>query len=144
MKRDEAEQQKHTRAQIENHELVKEMKNVLNAKLTLNDITFETNSAELRESSQFELDRIVELMHVNPKLAIEISAHTDDVGDEKLNLKLSEKRAQSALEYLISRGVSQERLLPKGYGESSPAVSNDSDENRALNRRVELRVLKTS
>jgi outer membrane protein OmpA-like peptidoglycan-associated protein len=116
----------------------------LNAKLTLNDITFETNSAELRSTSQFELDRIVDLMHVNPKLAIEISAHTDDIGDEKLNLKLSEKRAQSAWEYLKSKGVHQERLLPKGYGENAPAVPNDTDENRAKNRRVELRVLKIS
>jgi len=115
----------------------------VNARLTLNDIIFETNSAELRSSSQFELDRIVDLMHVNPKLAIEISAHTDDIGDEKLNLKLSEKRAQSAWEYLKSKGVHQERLLPKGYGENALAVPNDSEENRAKNRRVELRVLKT-
>ncbi|MBI1769399.1 MAG: OmpA family protein [Bacteroidetes bacterium] len=116
----------------------------LDGRLRLNNITFETNSASLKKDSQFELDRVVELMKVNPKLSVEISAHTDDVGDEHLNLKLSDKRAKSAWDYLINKGVSKERLVPKGYGESKPLLPNDSDENRTQNRRVELRVLKIS
>ncbi len=114
----------------------------MNALLTLNNITFETNSAELKNTSQFELDRIVELMKSNPKLTIEVSAHTDDVGDESSNLKLSDKRAQSAWQYLKNKGVSPDRLVPMGLGETKPIVPNDSDDNRAKNRRVELRVLK--
>jgi outer membrane protein OmpA-like peptidoglycan-associated protein/Tol biopolymer transport system component len=116
----------------------------LDGKIALNNITFETNSAALRKSSRFELDLVVELMKVNPNLQVEISAHTDDVGEDESNLKLSNKRAQSALEYLIKKGVTKERMVPKGYGESKPLVENDSDENRAQNRRVELRVLKNS
>ncbi len=114
----------------------------VNGRLTLNNITFETNSAELRNSSRFDLDQVVELMRLNPGLSIEISAHTDDVGDENFNLKLSEKRASSAMEYLKQKNVSHHRLTPKGYGEAKPAFANDTDEHRALNRRVELRVLK--
>lgn len=116
----------------------------IDALLTLNNITFETNSAELKKSSQFELDRIVELMKVNPTVTIEISAHTDDVGTESANLLLSEKRAKSAYEYLKTKGVNMEKLVPKGYGELKPMVPNDSDTNRAQNRRVELRILKLS
>ncbi|MBS1508137.1 MAG: OmpA family protein [Bacteroidetes bacterium] len=114
------------------------------ALLTLNNITFETNSAELKKGSQFELDRIVELMKFNPTVTIEISAHTDDVGTDANNLQLSDKRAKSAFEYLKTKGVNFEKLVPKGYGESKPVVPNDSDANRAQNRRVELRILKLS
>jgi len=116
----------------------------LDGKIALNNITFETNSAALKKSSQFELDLVVELMKVNPKLQVEISAHTDDVGDDDSNMKLSNKRAQSALEYLTKKGVAKERIVPIGYGEAKPLVGNDSEENRAQNRRIELRVLKNS
>ncbi|HTH56322.1 MAG TPA: OmpA family protein [Cyclobacteriaceae bacterium] len=116
----------------------------LDGKIALNNITFETNSAALKKSSQFELDLVVELMKVNPKLQVEISAHTDDVGEEDSNLKLSNKRATSALEYLVRKGVPKERMVPRGYGESKPLLENNSEENRAQNRRVELRVLKNS
>ncbi|HEY5826103.1 MAG TPA: OmpA family protein [Cyclobacteriaceae bacterium] len=114
----------------------------LNGLLTLNNITFKTNSAELMKSSLFELDRVMELMQVNPTLVVEVSAHTDDVGDDALNLKLSNKRAQSTLDYLILKGVGQSRLVPIGHGEAKPIAANDTDENRSKNRRVELRVLK--
>lgn len=116
----------------------------VDGRIALNNITFETNSAALKESSRFELDLVVDLMKVNPKLQVEISAHTDDIGDEDSNLKLSNKRALSALEYLIKKGVAKDRMVSKGYGESRPLVGNDSDTNRAQNRRVELRVLKMS
>jgi outer membrane protein OmpA-like peptidoglycan-associated protein len=114
----------------------------INSLLTLNNITFATNSAELLKTSQFELDRVMELMQMNPGLVVEISAHSDDVGEENFNLKLSEKRAQSALVYLTKKGISKERLVAVGRGESKPVVPNDSDANRNLNRRVELRILK--
>lgn len=115
----------------------------LNAQTTLelNDITFETNSDELNTESYTELDRVVKLMNDNPLIKIEISAHTDDVGSEMYNNRLSEKRAQSVVSYLVEKGVNSLQLIAKGYGESKPLVPNDSEENMERNRRVELKVV---
>ena len=113
------------------------------AKLELNNIVFETNSAELTTISYTELDRVVELVKNNPKLKFEISAHTDNVGSDTYNLKLSDKRAHSVVEYLIDKNVPKENLIAKGYGESKPIAPNDSDENKAKNRRVELGIVKS-
>ncbi len=110
-------------------------------KLVLNNITFETNSAELNASSYEELDRVVKLLIDNPDINIEISAHTDDVGSTSYNQKLSLKRAQSVVDYLVGNNLSVERLIAKGYGESNPLVPNTSEENRAQNRRVELKIV---
>jgi outer membrane protein OmpA-like peptidoglycan-associated protein len=110
-------------------------------KLVLNDITFETNSADLNTSSYEELDRVIKLLIDNPEIKIEISAHSDNVGSDAYNLKLSSKRAQSVVDYLISGQLPLERLIAKGYGESMPVASNDTEENRAKNRRVELKII---
>jgi len=111
-------------------------------KIELNDINFETNSADLNKSSFEELDRLVKLLFANPNLKIEISAHTDDVGSDIYNLKLSDRRAESVKVYLFMQNVTVDRIVSKGYGESKPAyLPADSDENRAKNRRVELKVL---
>lgn len=110
-------------------------------KITLNNITFETNSADLNVTSFSELDRLVQLMKDNPDMKIEISAHTDDVGSDRYNIKLSEKRAQTVIEYLQNNQIMVEQLIAKGYGESSPLVPNTNEENRAINRRVELKVI---
>jgi outer membrane protein OmpA-like peptidoglycan-associated protein/Tol biopolymer transport system component len=111
-------------------------------KIELNDINFETNSADLNKSSFEELDRLVKLLFANPNLKIEISAHTDDVGSDTYNLKLSDRRAESVKEYLFMQSITIDRIVSKGYGESKPAyLPADSDENRAKNRRVELKVL---
>jgi len=112
------------------------------AKLPLNNILFENNSAQLKSSSQFELNLVVDMMKANPKIVVELSAHTDDIGDDNYNLKLSDKRAQNALDYLIKKGIVKEQLQPKGYGELQPLTPNDTEENRAKNRRIELKVLK--
>jgi outer membrane protein OmpA-like peptidoglycan-associated protein/Tol biopolymer transport system component len=110
-------------------------------KLTLNDITFESNSAGLNVSSFSELDRVVKLMNDNPGIHIEIAAHTDDVGSDTYNLKLSDKRAESVVNYLIEKSIPVSRLVYKGYGESVPLVPNADDESRAKNRRVELKII---
>ncbi len=111
-------------------------------KIELNDINFETNSADLNESSFVELNRLVELMHTNPEMKIEISAHTDDVGSQKYNLKLSERRAASVKEYLFDKGIPEDKIISKGYGESKPAYFPvNTEENRAKNRRVELKII---
>ena len=112
-----------------------------NAKLTLKDIVFESNSDKLSDGSFTELNRVLKLMKENPSLKVEIAAHTDDVGSENYNLVLSNKRAKSVQDYLTENKVPPDRFTPKGYGETQFKLKNDSDENRAKNRRVELKIL---
>jgi outer membrane protein OmpA-like peptidoglycan-associated protein len=111
-------------------------------KLTLKHITFEVNSAELNSSSYEELDRLVKLMNDNPKLKIEIAAHTDNVGSDAYNLRLSKRRAKSVSDYLLEKNINPDRLISQGYGKSKPLVPNDTEENKALNRRVEIKIIK--
>lgn len=108
----------------------------------LRNIQFEFNSYLLKDESYAELRKVAELMRQNPSLRIEISAHTDDIGSDQYNQRLSAKRAASAVDYLVKEeGVDKRRLEWKGYGKQRPLVPNDSDENRALNRRVEFSIL---
>lgn len=107
----------------------------------LNNILFETAKAKLRPESFEELDRLVSLMEDASKLVIEIEGHTDDVGSDSYNMTLSDKRANAVRDYLLEKGISPDRIQAKGYGETKPEVPNDSDENRALNRRVQFRVV---
>ncbi|MGB0524957.1 MAG: OmpA family protein [Flammeovirgaceae bacterium] len=111
-------------------------------KFVLNNISFELNSADLVEESYLELDRVVEFIKENQQVSIELSAHTDDRGTDEYNLFLSDKRAEAVKRYFIEKGVLPERLTSKGYGESQPLVENTSEENRAKNRRVELKIIK--
>lgn len=108
--------------------------------LQLRNIHFDHNSYALTQSSYEELDKLVKLMQDNPSMRIELSAHTDDVGDDKYNQKLSQRRGESAVRYLIRQGIESARIDAKGYGKSKPLVPNDSDENRAINRRVEFTI----
>jgi len=111
-------------------------------KFELHDINFETNSADLNQSSFEELNKLVELMKTNPQMKIEISAHTDDVGSKAYNLKLSERRAASVKEYLFDKNIPESQIVSKGYGESKPAyLPVNTEENRAKNRRVELKII---
>ncbi len=110
-------------------------------KIELNNITFETNSADLNVNSYAELDKVTDLMMNNPSIKVEISAHTDDVGSDNYNLVLSERRAKSVVDYLVLHDVPVNRLIYKGYGESQPLFPNDTDEHRAQNRRVELKIV---
>lgn len=109
--------------------------------IRLNNINFSTNSAELSSESFPELNRVVQLIADNPNLVIEIAAHSDNVGSSNFNLLLSERRAQSVANYLLENGVSPEQLIAKGYGLTQPMVPNTTEENRALNRRVEFRIV---
>ncbi len=110
-------------------------------KMTFNNIAFETNSAEITAGSFTELNRLIEFINLNNDIKIELSAHTDDVGSDFYNMRLSDKRAKSVATYLINNGISESQLISKGYGESQPLVPNSSDENRALNRRVEVKII---
>lgn len=111
------------------------------AVVRLNNIFFETGSADLQSESSSELDRVVEMLQKNPGMRIEIAGHTDDVGDKTSNLSLSKNRAVSVREYLLEKGISENRLLSKGFGETKPVTSNKTDDGRAQNRRVEFRIL---
>ncbi len=108
----------------------------------LNNIFFDFGKATLQEESFPELNNLVKVMTDNPKIELEISGHTDDVGSDADNQTLSQNRAQAVVDYLTKNGISAKRLTAMGYGEKNPVVPNDSDENRALNRRVEFKILK--
>lgn len=108
----------------------------------LNNILFETAKATLKSESFEELDRLVSLLEDASRLVIEIAGHTDDVGKDDYNLDLSNKRANAVRDYLLEKGVAPDRIVAKGYGETQFLVKNDSEANRAINRRVEFRVLK--
>ena len=85
---------------------------------------------------------MAELLRQNPTLHIEISAHTDDIGSDAYNLRLSKKRGEATAEYLIKQeGVNPAQLKTVGYGKNKPLVPNTSDENRAINRRVEFTII---
>lgn len=108
----------------------------------LNNIQFEYNKATLLSESFEELNRLMELMEDASKLVIEIGGHTDSDGSDQYNLDLSNKRAASVKDYLLSKGVSPDRIQSKGYGETKPLVGNKTEKDRAINRRVEFKVLK--
>ncbi|HLG35338.1 MAG TPA: OmpA family protein [Bacteroidia bacterium] len=106
----------------------------------LKNIFYETASAELKSDSKTELERIAIFLNANPGVKIEISGHTDNVGDKIYNQKLSEKRAQSVYDYLVANGIAADRITFKGYGDTKPVASNDSEEGRKQNRRTEMAV----
>lgn len=107
----------------------------------LNNIFFETAKADLKNESFAELDRVVKLLKENQSLKIQIQGHTDNVGSDVANQSLSDSRAKSVVNYLVSKGVNSERLLSKGFGETQPLKTNDTEEGRAWNRRVEFKIL---
>ncbi len=111
------------------------------AKEILNNIFFDTAKWDLKSESTVELDKLVALLKANPDLPIEISGHTDDVGKDNDNLILSQKRAKSVVEYLAQKGVNVLKIRAEGYGKTRPHVPNSSDENRKLNRRIEVKFL---
>ena len=108
---------------------------------TLDNVEFEFGKSSLTEESYTELEELTEYMKLKEDLVIEIAGHTDNVGDEESNLKLSEARAAAVRDYLISQGISAERILAKGYGESQPIAPNTTTEGRQRNRRTEVRIL---
>jgi outer membrane protein OmpA-like peptidoglycan-associated protein len=112
------------------------------AKIRLNNIFFEFAKAALLPESKVELDRLVAILNQYPKMEIEVAGHTDNVGDDASNLKLSKDRAAAVMKYLVDHGVAAARLRSQGYGESAPVAANDTDEHRQLNRRVEFVILK--
>jgi len=109
--------------------------------IQLKNIYFDFDSYKLKPESYIELDKVVRLMQENPEIIIELSAHTDDKGKHEYNMTLSNNRAKSAADYIISKGIDKNRIRSIGYGESKPLLPNSTDENRAINRRVEFKIL---
>jgi OmpA-OmpF porin, OOP family len=114
----------------------------------LNNVFFDFDKWDLRPESFVELDRVVKLLKENPTIEIEMSAHTDSHGTDEYNFKLSDNRARSCMEYILSKGVDPKQIISHGYGESMPVAPNsnadgsDNPEGRQLNRRVEFKILK--
>ena len=109
--------------------------------LTLKNIFFETASAGLLSVSQTELNKVVEMMSKNPTMKIRVNGHTDNIGTESDNLKLSLDRSLSVKNYLIEHGISADRITNKGFGETKPIDINTSETGRANNRRTEIEIL---
>jgi len=121
---------------------------IINKPIVLENILYDFNSAKLNPLSESILDKLYKIMVDNETIEIELSAHTDNIGTEAYNLKLSDRRAKSCVDYLISKGIAAGRMKSKGYGFSKPIAPNqlpdgkDNPEGRQLNRRTEFKVTK--
>ena len=109
--------------------------------IVLKNIFFASGSYELEDKSFVELNKLYTLLEHNKSLKIEISGHTDNVGDEKANILLSQNRAKAVVNYLVKKGISPDRLSYKGYGETRPVADNDTEKGRQQNRRTEIKVI---
>lgn len=113
------------------------------AEIDFNPIHFDFDKSALKPAAKKELDNLVKAMKETPDLAVSLYGHADEVGTEKYNMELSEARAKAARKYLIDNGVAPERIATvKWFGKSKPVASNDTEEGRAANRRVEIEVAK--
>jgi outer membrane protein OmpA-like peptidoglycan-associated protein len=109
--------------------------------IVLRNIFFDFDKATIRPESANELDRLIKLLNDNPTLKIELGSHTDSKGSDEYNMKLSDNRSRSVVDYLITKGISSGRLVAKGYGETKPIGTNDTDAGRQNNRRTEFKIL---
>lgn len=109
--------------------------------VVLRNLYFEFGTSKIEKESEPRLQEILEYMKANPSKKIEISGHTDNVGSKQLNLLVSQRRAESIKTWLVNKGISTDRIVTNGYGESRPIASNDDEKNgRELNRRIEITV----
>lgn len=109
--------------------------------ITLKNVFYDQGKATLKPESLSEISQLVDLMNFNIDIKVEIASFTDSEGSAATNLALSQARSQSVLDFLFSAGISKEQVVAKGYGESNPIASNDTEEGRKLNRRTEIKIL---
>lgn len=109
--------------------------------IILKNIFFDFDKATIRMESANELDRLIKLLTDNPTLKIELGSHTDSKGSDDYNQKLSQSRSQSVVNYLIGKGILTDRLVAKGYGETAPVATNDTELGRQENRRTDFKIL---
>jgi outer membrane protein OmpA-like peptidoglycan-associated protein len=119
----------------------------VNETFVVQNVYYDYDKAELKPESFPALDEIARMLEANPTMQIEMGAHTDSKGTDRYNQRLSEARAKSVVDYLVSKGIDASRLLAKGYGETMPVAPNeengkDNPEGREKNRRTEFKVLK--
>jgi outer membrane protein OmpA-like peptidoglycan-associated protein len=107
----------------------------------LNNVLFHRATAKLIDSSYVELDVIYRMMEDNPEIMIELSGHTDNVGNARKNVALSQERVDVVKNYLVEKGIDEGRIRGTGYGGAQPIASNKSEETRRLNRRVEFKII---
>ncbi len=107
----------------------------------LDNVLFEFGSAKLKPESYHVLDQWVKILKENPNMIIEVAGHTDSIGSDEYNLKLSRARAKAVRDYFIKKGIEPSRIYARGYGERQPIADNGTPEGRALNRRVEIRII---
>ena len=107
----------------------------------LKNIFYESNSFELKNESIIEINKLRDFLVKNKTIRIELSGHTDNVGTDSYNQKLSEKRANSVRDLLIKQGIVPERITSRGYGKSQPVTGNNNEEGRAQNRRTEFKII---
>ncbi len=119
-----------------NGEIIKE-----NQSIILENIYFDFNSSELLPASYAEIDNLIELLNEHNDTNLKISGHTDNVGTDGFNRKLSEQRAKAVCDYIIGMGISQERLSWQGFGNQMPIADNNTEEGRQKNRRVEFQII---
>jgi OmpA-OmpF porin, OOP family len=122
--------------------IMQSVKSLEEKSIVLNNIYFDFDKYDLKPESFVELDRVYKFLSDNAAVNIELSAHTDSKGSDEYNLELSQKRAESVAAYLASKGISPQRLIAKGYGESVPIADNSTEEGMSKNRRVEMKVVK--
>jgi outer membrane protein OmpA-like peptidoglycan-associated protein len=118
---------------------------ITDTEVLLNPIYFEFNKSNITAQGAGELNKLVKVMNDNPTMVILVKSHTDTKGSASYNLTLSEHRAQSTVQYLISKGISSERISGKGFGSSTPKIncgSGCTDEDHAQNRRSEFMIVK--
>jgi outer membrane protein OmpA-like peptidoglycan-associated protein/tetratricopeptide (TPR) repeat protein len=110
-------------------------------KVILNNVFFDTNKFNLRDESVAELQKLVDFLNLNPTLHIEVSGHTDNVGNDAANQILSENRAKAVCQYLVTNSIIAARLSYKGYGKTQPITPNTTDADRQKNRRTEIKIV---
>ena len=120
-------------------EITKEVKEVM--KKALKDVQFETNKDVLLPVAYPALNEVVKVMMDHPEYKIQIDGHTDNVGEDEANMILSKKRAQAAAVYLMSKGITGDRIIADGFGETRPKALNDTEQGRQQNRRVEFNIV---
>jgi outer membrane protein OmpA-like peptidoglycan-associated protein len=119
---------------------------ILEKSIVLENIYYDFAKWDIRSDAAQELDKLVDILYDNPEISIELSSHTDSVDNESYNQRLSQRRAESAVEYMVTAGIARNRIIAKGYGESSPIARNtnpdgtDNPEGRQKNRRTEFKV----
>ena len=115
----------------------------LEERIVVDNIYYDVNKANIRSDAALELDKIVTMLNDNPAITIELSSHTDSRGDAKLNQNLSQSRADSAVGYIVSKGIEKARIAAKGYGKNKPLIADaTTEEDHQKNRRTEFKVTK--